>query len=160
MAAPIRISAERNRQLQAHHEQRLRNCVPWSAAIKWTPEMNIVGTTYKVLPLWPQIGASAVPVEALPEGLYVDSPHRTFRYCVRLNPRGTALHTWWGNQVGNVIFDSDVLIPALYQARPEAERDDGHWEPMPWMSITPGEIMTLRPGTRMAKGRVVIAGLG
>lgn len=126
----------------------------------WKPELNIIGATYKVLPLWPDIGASAAPVGSLPDALYVDSPSRRFRYCVRLHPRGTALHTWWGNQVGNVIFDSDVLIPALYQARPEDQRSDGYWEPMPWMSITPAEVMTLRPGTRMAKGRVVIAGLG
>ncbi|MBL4685230.1 MAG: hypothetical protein JKY37_11615 [Nannocystaceae bacterium] len=128
--------------------------------MKWTPELNIVGSTYKVLPLWPEIGASAGPVSELPDKLHVDSPSRRFRYCVRLNPRGTAMHTWWGNQVGTVVFDSDVLIPALYQARPDAERTGDHWEPMPWMSITPAEIMTLRPGTRMAKGRVVIAGLG
>ena len=159
--AKIRISAERNRQLKAQYEARLRNCVPWSAAMKWSPELNIVGTTYKVLPLWPEISASAAPVDELSEGEYVDSPSRKFRYCVRLNQRGVALHTWWGSQVGTVLFDSDVLIPALYQARPEAEREPGaYWEPAPWMSITPGEILTLRPGTRMAKGRVVIAGLG
>ena len=28
------------------------------------------------------------------------------------------------------------------------------------MSLTPAELLTLRPGTRLAKGRVVIAGLG
>jgi len=126
----------------------------------WKPELNIIGSTYKVLPLWPEIGASDLPVPDLPEGMFVDSPTRRFRYCVRLHPRGTALHTWWGNQVGNVIFDSDVLIPALYQALPSDQRGADHWEPMPWMSITPAEMMTLRPGTRMAKGRVVIAGLG
>lgn len=158
--AQIRISAERQRQLQANYEARLRNCVPWSSAMRWRPELNIIGSTYKILPLWPNVAASPRPVEDLPAGLYVDSPSKRFRYCVRLHPRGVALQTWWGNQVGNLLFDSDVLIPALYQARPEEQRDQAYWEPAPWMSITPAEMMTLRPGTRMAKGRVVIAGLG
>ena len=159
--AKIRISPEQNRELEAHYQRRFARCVPWSPAMKWEPELNIQGATYKVLPLWPDVVASDAEVDTLRPREFVDSPTRRFRYCVRLHRRGRALHTWWGNQVGNCVFDTDVLIPALYQARPEQERQQGAWwEPMPWMSITPGEMMTLRPGTRLAKGRVVIAGLG
>ena len=133
--------------------------VPWNPATKWQPKLNFVGATYNVLELYPGLVASDDPVSELVRGQFVDSPDRKFRYCVRLHRRGRSLLTWWGSQVGTVIFDSDVIIPALFQARPEGE-PGGHWGDHPWMSLTPGEILTLRPGTRMAKGRVVIAGLG
>lgn len=128
--------------------------------MKWVPQLNIVGDTYRVLELWPGITASDAPVESLQPGQFVDSPGRRFRYCVRLHRRGHALLTWWGGQTGTVVFDGDVIIPALYQAREPDAPGTGHWNEMPWMSLTPGELMTLRPGTRLAKGRVIIAGLG
>lgn len=128
--------------------------------MKWKHHLNIKGDTYKILELWPGIAPSDDPIETLQPGQFVDSPTRKFRYCVRLHRRGQALLTWWGAQVGTVVFDTDVIIPALYQARPEDQRSDGHWEDMPWMSLTPAELMTLRPGTRKAKGHTIIAGLG
>jgi hypothetical protein len=146
--------------LAREHLARLTKCVPWNPAIKWTHQLNIQGATYDVLELWPGIAPSDDPVETLRAGQFVDSPTRKFRYCVRLHRRGQALLTWWGSQVGTVVFDSDVIIPALYEARPEDQRSDGHFEDMPWMSLTPAELMTLRPGTRKAKGHTVIAGLG
>jgi hypothetical protein len=79
---------------------------------------------------------------------------------VRRHRRAQALLTWWGREVGTVVFDTDVPIPALYQRREPDDAGTGEWNETPWMSITPAEIMTLRPGTRLAKGRVVIAGLG
>ncbi len=142
------------------YEGRLRQCVPWSSATKWTPKLNFKGSTYRVLELFPGIVASDDPVDALLPGQFVDSPGGTFRYCVRLQRRGKPLLTWWGSQVGTVIFDTDVIIPALYERRGPDDPGEGQWQEAPWMSLTPAELMTLRPGTRLAKGRTLIAGLG
>ena len=138
----------------------MQNCEPWSAGMPWKSELQIQGDTYRVLELWPGIVASDAPVDQLEAGQFVDSPTGKFRYCVRLHRAGQALLTWWGNQVGTVLFDKDVIIPALYQVRAPDEPGDGHWSETPWMSLTPAELMTLRPGTRMAKGRTLVAGLG
>jgi hypothetical protein len=138
----------------------MQACVPWSSAMKWAPKLNIQGDTYEVLELWPGIVASDADVDALLPGQFVDSPRGRFRYCVRLHPRGRPLLTWWGAEVGTVVFDTDVIIPALYQARDPDEPGTRRWNAAPWMSLTPAELMTLRPGTRLAKGKVVIAGLG
>jgi len=156
---PVRLTPAQARALGDDYRARMRRCVPWSPAIPWAPKLDFIGDTYDVLELFPGVVASDAPVHALEPGQYVDSPTRRFRYCVRLHRAGTPLLTWWGAEVGTVIFDSDVIIPALYQARDE---DDGEspWNDAPWMSLTPAEIMTLRPGTRQARGKVIIAGLG
>ncbi len=156
----IRLTKAQAQALAEDHSARLHRCVPWSSAVKWSPQLQFIASTYKVLELIPGIVASDLPVHLLERGMYVDSPQGTFRYCVRLHRRGRPLLTWWGNQVGTVVFDGDVIIPALYEARPEEERDAAYWNDAPWMSLTPAELMTLRPGTRLAKGKVVIAGLG
>lgn len=156
----IRLSKAQAQALADDYQARLRRCVPWSSAVKWQPQLDFKASTYNVLELFPGIVASDDPVHLLEPGMFVDSPQRTFRYCVRLHRRGRPLLTWWGDQVGTVIFDGDVIIPALYEAQPEDTRDEKYWNDAPWMSLTPAELMTLRPGTRMAKGKVVIAGLG
>lgn len=154
------LSASQQRALAAHHRERLARCVPWSSALSWQPELNIQGATYEVLELWPGLVASDAPVDALGPGQRVDSPSGRFRYCVRLHRAGAPLLTWWGAQVGTVVFDTDVLIPALYQARGPDDPGTGLFMETPWMSLTPAELLTLRPGTRLARGRTIVAGLG
>jgi hypothetical protein len=157
---PIRLTPEQARAVVADYQTRLQQCVPWSPAAKWAPKLNFKGDTYEVLELFPGVIASDDPVDALHPGMFVDSPQGTFRYCVRLHRAGRPLLTWWGDQVGTVIFDGDVIIPALYEARKPDDPGEGRWNEAPWMSLTPAEILTLRPGTRIARGKVVIAGLG
>ncbi len=155
------LSPAQIRALTGDYRRRLTECVPWSPAMKWRRELNLQGATYGIRELFPTVGASLDPVHALGHGLYVDSPGGSFRYCVRVQPRGRPLLTWWGSQVGTVIFDAPVGIPALFQARPGYARDDPErWNEHPWMSLTPAEYLTLRPGTRMARGHTVVAGLG
>lgn len=54
-----------------------------------------------------------------------------------------------GKPYGRVYFHGEVLMPVLcdHQYRP-------------WMSPTPSEILTQRPGLRKAHGRVLVGGLG
>ncbi len=148
--------AEKQR-IAAEFQRRMASCVPWSPAVRWAPELNFLGASYDTLNLFPEVQATDRPVAELEPGYVCDSPTQQFRYCVRLHRAGRRLLTWWGGQVGSVIFDADVEIPALFQSLPD---QPGVWHESPWMSLTPAEILTLRPGTKLTKGRVIVAGLG
>lgn len=153
----VELTPAQKLQIFEEFQRRMRSCVPWSPAMKWEPELNLVGETYRPLNVFPELAPSDAPVAALSPAECADSPNKLFRYCIRLHRAGRRLMTWWGPQTGSVIFDSDVPIPAIFQCR---EGEPGVWNESPWMSLTPAELMTLREGTRLAKGRVVIAGLG
>lgn len=82
------------------------------------------------------------------------SPSGRFSYANRILPAGLPLWTADpSGQYGAVRFTGDVVIPTLYDftARPALEV---------WMSLTPMEVFTLRPGIYKARGKVVVAGLG
>jgi hypothetical protein len=151
------LTADHKQRITADHLRRLQSCVPWSPAMTWTPELNLIGSTYKVLNPFPELGPSDAPVSELNPAQRADSPNREFRYCIRIHRAGRQLQTFFGDRTGSVIFDSDVQLPAIYQCLPG---EPGVWSEAPWMSLTPAELLTLREGTRLAKGRVVVAGLG
>ncbi len=74
-------------------------------------------------------------------------------YKRRTLPRMKPLALFQGKRRGaSVYFDGPVTVPVLSRA-------DQRWAE-PWMSLTPMEVITLRPGTKRAKGHTVIAGLG
>jgi len=151
------LSAAQKQQIVEEYQRRMRSCVPWSPAMTWTPELNLIGTSFETLNVFPELAPSDAPVDQLNPAERADSPGQQFRYCIRLHRAGRRLMTWFGDRTGSVIFDSDVRIPAIYQCLPG---QPGVWNEAPWMSLTPAEILTLREGTRLAKGRVVIGGLG
>ena len=151
------MTAAQKQQLFEEYQRRMRTCVPWSPAMTWTPERNLIGETFKTIDVFPELAPSDAPVDELNPAERADSPNREFRYCIRLHRAGRQLMSWFGDRTGSVIFDSDVRIPAIYQCKPD---EPGVWNETPWMSLTPAEILTLREGTRLAKGRVVIGGLG
>ncbi|HZW33101.1 MAG TPA: hypothetical protein VFF52_20460 [Isosphaeraceae bacterium] len=107
----------------------------------------IDATSYRPEPLFP------LPPQVMPTTQLV-SPSGRFSYANRILPAGRILWTAdpKGRQ-GTVRFTGDVVIPTLYDyaAFPTLKV---------WMSLTPMEIFTLRPGVRMARGKVVVAGLG
>lgn len=154
---PPPLSAAQKQQIVEEYQRRMRSCVPWSPAMTWTPELNLIGDTFKTIDVFPELAPSDAPVDELNPAERADSPSREFRYCIRLHRAGRQLMTWFGDRTGSVIFDSDVRIPAIYQCLPG---QPGMWNQAPWMSLTPAEILTLREGTLLAKGRVVIGGLG
>lgn len=157
MPAMQPLTDAQKQQIAAHYHRRMQSCVAWSPTMPWTPEMNLIGSTFKVLNVFPELAASDLPVSQLNPAQRADSPNKQFRYCIRLHHAGHRLETFFGDRVGNVIFDSDIHIPAIFQCLPG---EPGVWNEAPWMSLTPAEILTLREGTRLAKGRVVIGGLG
>jgi hypothetical protein len=136
--------------------RRLQSCVPWNRKLAWAPELNIQASTYPTVNLFAEVKATTRGVEDLREGEYVDSEGGQFRYAVRLHRRGAPLETWWGRKTGTVVFDGDIEIPILF----ERQGPGLPFRKFPWMSLTPAEMLTLRPGTKLAKGKVVIAGLG
>lgn len=154
---PPQWTAAQKQEIAQEYQRRMRSCVPWSPAMTWTPELNLIGDSFATLNVFPELAPSDAPVDQLNPAERADSPGRQFRYCIRLHRAGRKLMTWFGDRTGSVIFDSDVCIPAIYQCLPG---QPGMWNETPWMSLTPAEILTLREGTRLAKGRVVIGGLG
>lgn len=156
LTVPPRTDPQKQ-QIFEEYQRRMRSCVPWSPAMTWTPELNLIGTTFETLNPFPELAPSDAPVDELNPAEHADSPNKQFRYCIKLHRAGQKLLTWFGDRTGSVIFDSDVRFPAIFQCIPG---HPGIWNDVPWMSLTPAEILTLREGTRLAKGRVVIGGLG
>jgi hypothetical protein len=151
----------REREWQAREvARRLPLCVPWDPQIKFAKELNIKAETF---PFWRHFPDVVSTRETLPYRILVENPSNfrmsddgTFFYCVKELPKGVAYETYYGNKRGTVMFDGPVLVPTLYRKKDYTDR----YGEMPWMSIMPMEMLSLRGGTRLAKGHTVVAGLG
>jgi len=135
---------------------RLAGAVDWTPTTKFDRELTLRASSWEPRRLF-----EVAPLHGGYIGLATDehmavSPSGRWCYVEKVVPRGERLEIASGKRRGNVMFDGPALAPALHQWSDWAER----WSPEPWMSITPMEMLTLRPGTRKAKGRVVVAGLG
>jgi hypothetical protein len=154
--------SEKTRKEQAERrdkemEERMKAAVPWTPNMPWSPKMTLTAASW---PEWSLFDVKPtkhgnINHEARPEDKFVLSPNGTFVYCAKTLPRQSGLRTLQGSRKGDVYFDGPVNFPALHEKQP-----DGQWREDPWMSITPMEVMTQRPGTKLARGHVVIAGLG
>lgn len=158
VSPPKTLSAAEGAQIRATLARRLAACRPWSVDDPWEPELNIVARTFVVLELFPEIDPSEADVDLLAESERRDSPTGRFRYCFRVHRRGRRLLTWFGDRTGDAIFDDHVGLPALYQRAPAGA--GRRYQAHPWMSLTPAELLTLREGTRLARGHTVVCGLG
>lgn len=110
----------------------------WIRAASWTP-MQL----FDVKPSLPGMRAS------LPAECFVESPGAHWWYQNTILPAYLGLDLHCGRRTGEVCFDANVVIPTLKDRI-------GHV----WMSLSPSEIMLMRGGIRIAKGHVVVAGLG
>jgi hypothetical protein len=142
--------------LMTDSERRVPLAVPWDDNIKWTKELNVQAETYQVRSLFDVPASGVNDVNLLAPAERIVSPGGGFCYAETRLRRGDMLATAHGRERGTVLFDGPVIIPKLH----ERDRGGGGWQRNPWMSLTPMEILTLRPGTRRARGSVVIAGLG
>jgi len=139
--------------------RRMALAVDWEDDIKWERRLNIKGKSYKPKSLFKVKPSSQHPNDEENEACLILSPSKKFCYYERTLPKGSELFTAKGRYQGNVLFDSKVRIPALFE-RDFRQEDKVVWRDSPWMSYTPMEYITLRCGTRYAKGTVVVAGLG
>jgi hypothetical protein len=81
------------------------------------------------------------------------SPSGAYLYTNRILPAGQTLKLALNpSKEGTVEFDGDVVVPSLFDLNPI--------KPEPWMSLTPQEMITQRPGIRRAFGTVMVGGLG
>ncbi len=81
------------------------------------------------------------------------SPGGGYLYANRILPAGQRLKLSLSpRQEGTVEFDGDVVIPTLFDLKEQI--------PNPWMSLTPQEMITQRPGINRASGTVMVGGLG
>jgi len=117
-------------------------CYPFPSEPKdWTPDMK-----------WEK-GLFLKAKSYQPDLLYdKDTKKGRFIYTNKLLPKGKALQIYKGRQEGGVKFDDDIWIPSIFEHKIEGRN--------PWMSLTPNELITLRGGTRRARGHVIVAGLG
>lgn len=145
--------AAREARLSSYNAQRAAKAVPWHDKLAFAKELNVQASTYKPLQLF-DVKPSTCPPRPGEDGVL--SPCGKWLYSHNTLPALSPLIIYSGGRRGTVLFDGPVIIPALYETR----RLERCYDRNPWMSLTPMEIMTMRAGTRMAKGDVVIAGLG
>jgi hypothetical protein len=137
--------------------ERMKSAVPWVPNMSWKPAMTLTAASW---PAWNLFDVKPtrqnnVNHEPDPKDKFVVSPGGQFLYCLKTLPFKSGLVTLQGSKKGSVFFDGPVAFPTLHE-----KSYDGTWREEPWMAITPMEIMTQRPGTRLAKGHTVVAGLG
>jgi len=121
--------------------------VDWDPEMKFKDDLLIRASSYVCHSLFdvePCTGFGTPEIESQK----AVSPCGNWVYLERVLPEGVSLETRSGRRSGVVIFDGDVKIPMI--------KERGRL----WMSHTPQEVFTLRPGTRMARGHTIVAGLG
>lgn len=117
----------------------------WSANIKWAPKLHISAKSYVpfVTKLFDVPGVKVFSNDHVVR-------HGKWGYQNILLPKGEVLPTCLGARAGHVVFDDDVVIPTLWRGTNDQV----------WMSLTPMEVLSQRPGFAHAKGSVMIGGLG
>lgn len=136
----------------------------WTEDIKWKPELEIDADSFNawVLKLFPQVkdmtpgevtdtittrvylGDKIFHVRILPK--MVMRPLGMFGPMVKDRAR---LQTCYGGKQGEVVFTDAVIIPMITGEDRKV-----------WMSLTPMEVISQRPGIKKARGQVLIGGLG
>ena len=147
------------RRADAHRQwcrDQLHLAEPWRDDIKGKKVLVIKAETYKPIRLFPRVKrCRMVNVNDATMKQIVTSPTGKWGYVEKICPPAMDIPLAYGRERGVVIFDDEVIIPALFE-----EGGGERWKLSPWMSITPMEMMTLRPGTKRAKGHTIVAGLG
>lgn len=119
----------------------------WHKDIKWKPVMKIKASTYPKRSLF-----DVIPVCVGNISFESRSKSGEFGYAELIFPEGESAPIFSGSKRGRVSFDDVITFPALYQR--------GLGTHTPWMSLTPMELLSLRIGTKLAKGHTIVAGLG
>ena len=141
---------------ERHHRWRV---VDWDEdRTKFAKELILNHLSYRPTLLFPDL--PVITIDSMP-----DFSERFQQYCA-FSPGGRwayyhralvfpdSLELAQNNRRGLVRFTDTVAIPTL------AEMDNGGVSNQTWMSLTPMEMLTQRKSINLAKGNVVIGGLG
>jgi len=141
------------------------NAEPWDEELTPFKEMLVLqGETYRMEVLF-----DTVPMQTDVTTVTQDdpcarfSPSRSLFYLRRILPAGVPLDIAEGHKRGRVCWTTPIAIPILAQFEPRRSADGeltGDFNTYTWMSLTPAEVFTLRFGLRVARGDVMIGGLG
>ena len=138
-------------------EARIATAIPWDPKMPWNRVMTLTAASWPPWQLFDVKPTKHADINnEIDSRRYVVSPNGQFLFAMKTLPRGEPLTTMNGRKRGSVMFDADIHVPVLH----ERDASGTSWRREPWMSITPMEVMSQRPGTRMAKGHTVVAGLG
>ena len=152
--SPAQQANYRERERQYFEQVLVPRAIPWNEqTVKYERELCIQGETFTPTRLFDC--QPYTPKHDKDDTHKVISPDGHFSYANMLLPRGTPLELWQGKrQDGKVWFTTDIVIPSLQFGPKTAKRGQA------WMSYTPAEVLSQRQGVRLAKGKVVIGGLG
>lgn len=152
---------QRERDKRDREERLAQGGVPWDFKLKWQPRLTLKADTWLTWDLFDvEPTKHHNPNLEEDESKFVLSPSGQFMFCRKTLKRGECIATMNGSKTGNVMFDATTYIPALHERARGYKAERQQWEDNPWMSITPNELLTQRPGIRFAKGHTVVAGLG
>ena len=152
--------ALRERREEEYRERRMKLAVTWDPAMPYSDRLNIKADTYSPLNIFPEVKPSGHRHDKAGAEQRAVSPSSNWLYVNKQLDRGTELDTIYSGKVGDVLFDDPIIVPCLFQKASHRHDDCGGWRVNPFMSMTPMEYFSLRPGTRLAKGHTVIAGMG
>lgn len=161
-----RLIARREKAIKAREEEvatweGLKGTEPASFKLGETPfakVMYLKAADWNPVPLFgtqPVVGGIyGVDSSEMTRRCVASSPDNRFHYCNATLPVGHSIGVCpHQGAEGRVFFDADVTFPVLAELKPD-------FDYLVWMSTTPHEVMTQWPGVQMAKGRVVVGGLG
>lgn len=150
---------------QESKERELAKAIPWDPNGKWQKYQAYTAESFQA---WePKIFHDLEPTRLVyPDRILKEDPKHFIMSddglwfaCRKILPRASRLSVFKDNNghiKGSVMFDGDLPITNLhYRNKPDSE-----WFPEPMMSFTPMEVRSLNLGTRLAKGHVIIGGLG
>ena len=172
--APAKKAAKKREPMPKVDDWEKKSAIPWDDRVKFQSYLVVDGASFQAFideefDYLPRVKPCLNPSEARKDpkshatiGDYylVRRTLPTYSYNVGgaflfgWSPRGwrrSRLKIWQGvsaTKEGEVAFTTDIDIPILCGNRGV------------WMSVTPAEIMTQRPGLRYAHGHVLIGGLG
>lgn len=148
---------KRNRERLEWNKAQFHLAEPWHDEIKWKKVLVIQASTYNPRSFFNVRTYKGININDADLDQVVVSKNKKWCYAEKQCPAALDIPLAYGRERGKAIFDGPVLIPALYQADPHGGE---RWLQTPWMSLTPMEMLTLRPGTKRAKGTTIVAGLG
>jgi len=117
----------------------------WTPDLKWAPFLHIDGDTYEYSPLFDLPPCKLLDTDPAAWACCGDWGYRNV-----ILPKGESMRTALGTRQGHVMFTKDIVIPALWKHRPSEV----------WMSHTPFEALSQRPGIMNARKRTLVGGLG